>query len=194
MLSKISTYEGVRKRKPSSILPGRPIFLCVDIGTHIRHAEIGYDPFKLCTSDNSAWAVGGAHSRYISLCSRFWSQPIDLLPGREKSEVCPIILENNTWDELDSRISLIMVQKYLLVHEMVHYYLERGGLGYSTKPKEVYSANLCNRLGDKDRLKNANNYEYYVGCELSGILLRLICISSVCIFLLRRIPSWCKKN
>ncbi len=63
---------------------------------------------------------------------------------------------------------MCLYQKYMLVHEMVHFYLGGKGLGWSTKPEEVYALDEAVGLNGGLSLRNPQNYQAFVASELGS--------------------------
>ena len=55
-----------------------------------------------------------------------------------------------------------LYQKYMLIHEMVHYYLRGSTPGLQSKPREEYDLTECVQLSEALSLKNPQNYQALV--------------------------------
>lgn len=61
---------------------------------------------------------------------------------------------------------MCLYQMYMLVHEMVHFYLGGKGLRLDTRPPEVYSLDGSVELGEGLSLRNPQNWQAFVASEL----------------------------
>lgn len=55
-----------------------------------------------------------------------------------------------------------LYQKYMLIHEMVHFYLGSNTLGLESKPREEYDLNKCVAFSEALSLRNPQNYQAFV--------------------------------
>lgn len=56
-------------------------------------------------------------------------------------------------------------QRYLVLHEMVHLYLNRKSLTFMSIPPEVYGVRESMDLVPDDQWRNPENYVYYTSSE-----------------------------
>ena len=59
--------------------------------------------------------------------------------------------------------NIVCLYKYMLIHEMVHFYLGTSTLGLQSKPREEYDLTECVKFSEALSLRNSQN------SELSGI-------------------------
>ena len=94
----------------------------------------------------------------VVFCAAFFRIPVD--PVGQCMEVGP----GNIWDE-ENADSLIDYQKYVVAHELIHVYLGTDSLREKKSPEEVYLPNDCMGLSRADRLRNPENYIYYIASK-----------------------------
>ncbi|MCJ1377643.1 hypothetical protein MMC17_000739 [Xylographa soralifera] len=133
-----------------------PRFVCVTPEITSIPELPGLNPYEHCQIGDTI-AAYVRPSRYILLCERFWSYLAAPEPG---SRNCPSVANNEFVDDQSSRVS--MYQSYLVIHEMVHYYLQEPSLNQETNPPEVYDLNECVALSATDSERNPSNYQFYV--------------------------------
>ena len=96
-------------------------------------------------------------SSYIFICPLFWSrQPA---PTREN---CPRVIHNRF---VGNRVLLSEYKTYILIHEMVHFYLGADSLTPHSLPPERYELNECVALDSTLSLRNPSNYQNYIASK-----------------------------
>ena len=119
---------------------------------------MGGDPYYLCTRQfphMGAYYLGG--SSYILLCPLFWSRH-----PAPTSENCPRVIHNRF---VGDRAVLSDYGTYILIHEMVHFYLGADSLTLDTFPSEKYELNKCVALNLQSSLINPSNYQNYIASK-----------------------------
>ncbi|KAL8640516.1 MAG: hypothetical protein Q9228_002572 [Teloschistes exilis] len=156
MLKKVKTMKAIRGLKPNRFLASQPEFVCVDENTQGRYPRLPTDPYQTCRF----MAVFGLWMRgfkYIFICPKFFNLPI-----APSVRHCPRVIDN----EFERKGYLLAdYQKYILIHEMIHFYLGQSSLGWESKPVERYKLNECVNFDAKNSLRNPMNYQYYVASK-----------------------------
>lgn len=158
-LKKAQTMKAIRGLKPNRFLASQPEFVCVDENTPARYPRLPTDPYQTCRSI-PAFGLYVRGFKYIFICSRFFS-----LPVAPSARHCPRVI-NNEFEERKDYL-LADYQKYILIHEMMHFYLGQSSLGWESKPVERYHMNRCVNLDPKNSLRNPMNYQYYLASKSS---------------------------
>lgn len=179
MLKNIQSMKPIRNLKPNRFRPSQPEFICVNPDTLGRYPALRTDPDKVCTKTGfHAFSLRGY--RWVFLCKKFFT--LKLAPVGPPSKFCPRVIDNAFERKGDP---LATYQKYLLIHEMVHFYLGHSSLGWDTKPKEMYQLNQCVNMSAKDSLRSPMHWQYFVaskyGLRLIPYLSRLVfmCVYNV---------------
>ena len=158
MLTQISHLDKRVGLLPSPTIPVGPRFACLSEHTRRSFPWLGpyTDPWTICqTSVATALYILG--TAYIWLCPRFFDQPTKPqdLTGRD----CPIVV-NNAFRGEERRF--MGYQNYILIHEMVHFYLQSKSLTGTTMPTEAYGFDSLLELLPLDALHNPTSYQAYV--------------------------------
>ena len=158
MLQNIYTAHPKMGLLPQPELLTGPRFVCVTPTTIAFYPWMRGDPFYTCVHQIPgirAYYHGG--SSYILICPYFWS----MQPSPHRS-FCPTVMHNRfvgKWNLLsDYKI-------YVLIHEMVHFYLGIDSLSMITVPPEQYELNHCVALDRRDSLRNPTNYQHYIASK-----------------------------
>ncbi|KAL8712958.1 MAG: hypothetical protein Q9220_002816 [cf. Caloplaca sp. 1 TL-2023] len=161
MLKNIQLLKPIRGLKPSRFSASQPEFVCVKQDTVDRFPHLTGDPYAQCErSGNFAMVLRGF--KYVFLCEKFFT--LKIAPIGPPTRNCPRVV-NNEFERTGYRLA--DYQKYVLIHEMVHFYLGQSSLGFDTDPQEMYYLNQCVNLDAKDSLDNPMNYQYFVASEFS---------------------------
>ena len=75
---------------------------------------------------------------------------------------CPTVKRNRFVGE---QTLLSEYRTYVLIHEMLHFYLGINTLSPSTVPREQYELNDCVALDKQDSLRNPANYQNYIASK-----------------------------
>ncbi|KAL8730682.1 MAG: hypothetical protein Q9166_003874 [cf. Caloplaca sp. 2 TL-2023] len=150
---------------PNPFVAQPPVFVCVKEDTIKRYRRLGKDPHKYC-QDSGAFGLYLNGMKYIWLCEKFFKLRITPLGPPTKN--CPRVIDNQF---VKKEVPLLSdYQVYLLIHEMVHFYLGWDSLGWNTTPKEIYPSNYCVNFDMKNSLRNPMNYQYFVASKSSWSL------------------------
>ncbi|KAL8653760.1 MAG: hypothetical protein Q9210_001913 [Variospora velana] len=155
MLQDVYSLRPARGMQPNPVRAQLPEFVCVKPDTFWRY-DIGLDPYIKCqqTGFFSLWL---RFHKYIFICESYFNMTMS--PIGPPAKYCVPVIENKFSGRADR---LGDYQKYLLIHELVHFYLGRPSLGWSTNPKETYRINQCVNMDPKNSLKNPMHYQYFV--------------------------------
>lgn len=164
ILKNTQTLKPIRGLRPNRFTPTSPEFVCVQQSTSQRY-NLPRDPYLNCAGSGffAFWQRG---YKWIFLCPKYFTLKIS--PIGPPSKFCPRVI-NNAFEP--KGYLLADYQKYVLIHEMGHYYMGRSSLGWDTKPAEVYRLNECVSMDPKHSLKNPMHWQYFVASKF--ILIQL---------------------
>ena len=157
MLTNIYTTSPKSGLIPEPRLLTGPHFTCVTPSTIHLYPWVGLDPYYTCILFPEMGAYYLLRSSYIFLCPFFWSK----LPAPTRQN-CPRVIHNRF---VGNWILLTDYKIYILIHEMVHFYLGEQSLTLNTFPTEQYQLNECVALDKTDSLRNPSNYQYYIASK-----------------------------
>ena len=176
LLQQIRDQTPLRGRQPNVFKASGPEFICVKKDTHNRYKQLHDDPFKTC-SQEAVYGFWVRSSRFIFLCDFFFEQPISP-PSTTSSSVSDtrpastcLQVQDNSF--VGSTNTMCLYQKYLLIHEMTHFYLGKNTLGSRTKPPEQYRMKQCIELDYRSSLRNPQNYQAFVASK-SHLVIQLL--------------------
>ena len=161
MLNDVYTLPPVFGKLPLRFKWSHPVFVCLKSSPP---SERFGDLYTACEDDPAIQSFTVPGYKYVFLCPGYFTYPISPIgpPGRN----CPTVDKNEfRYDRNLER--LVDVQKYMLLHELVHIYLGKATLGGRTVPKEEYDANLCVDFDQKLSLRNPMNYQFFVASKSS---------------------------
>ena len=164
MLKAISTMRPQRALEPWPLLPTQPQFSCVIRNSKNLYPFLEIDPWQLCSFSPLA-AFYAPESSFIFLCPRFFSYPG--IPTDLSGRNCPGV-QDNQW--VHNSRNLYNYQTYILLHEMVHFYLQSHSLSGTTIPPEQYGIDGCVALDPLHSLHNPTNYQVYVASKSESVL------------------------
>lgn len=159
ILENIQTMKSIRMLKPNRFRPSQPEFICVTPETFDRYPALRYDPEQLC-NNNGNYAFWLRGFKWIFLCPKFFT--IKPAPVGPPTKFCPRVFDNLFERKGDV---LANYQSYVLIHEMVHFYLGQSSLGWSTNPPEMYQLNQCVNMTAKDSLRSPMHWQYFVASK-----------------------------
>ncbi|KAL8760666.1 MAG: hypothetical protein Q9184_003164 [Pyrenodesmia sp. 2 TL-2023] len=155
MLKDIQTLRPARGMRPNIFKAQSPEFICVTPETRSRY-RLRNDPYVFCEQKGQfgMWFRG---EKYVFLCQKFFT--IKISPPGPPAKFCPRVIDN-----MFERKGYLLAdyQKYLLIHELVHFYLGQKSLGWTTNPNEKYRLNECVDMDPKNSLKNPMHWQYFV--------------------------------
>lgn len=159
ILKAVYTFRPKRALEPWPLLPTRPQFACVTKDAKYLYPFVQFDPWKLCQLSPLA-AFYAPASSFIFLCPAFFGYPD--FPTDLSGRNCPDV-QDNRWT--NNPRNLYEYQSYIIVHEMVHFYLQSHSLSGTTVPPEQYGIDGCVALNPLSSLHNPTNYQAYVASK-----------------------------
>ena len=164
MLDHIYYLIGKRNLKPRLDRLTPPRLACVTEGSAWLYGflDLGYDPWHRCL-------VGGPHSTpvqafyaentvYTFLCPAFFVQP----PVSTRNH-CPLVTNNQFSG--DSGVFYGKYQIYILLYQLIRFYLGHNALTSHTDPQEQLDWNACLCLNMLDSVLNPTNLQVYIACK-----------------------------
>ena len=161
ILQFIASARKVKGLNPDPFKPSAPRFACVTRSTVKQYKFLKVDPWKYCNQPGGGQAFYWSGSSYIFLCPSFWNSAIAPMPQKN---TCPSVIRNQF---LGDGEDLAVYTAYMVIHEMVHFYLGRYSLGPYTYPPETYPINDCVALDPSHSALNPQNYQFYVASQYS---------------------------
>ncbi|KAL8854334.1 MAG: hypothetical protein Q9221_000820 [Calogaya cf. arnoldii] len=98
--------------------------------------------------------------KYIFLCENFLK--LTTIPLGPAKKYCPHITGNRFTVPAELQ-RLANYKTYVLIHEMVHFYVGKYSLGFTSIPPESYASNICVNFDMKTSLRSPMNFQYFVG-------------------------------
>ncbi|KAL8751411.1 MAG: hypothetical protein Q9199_006437 [Rusavskia elegans] len=161
ILKNIQSMKGLRRLipYPNPWIAQPPVFVCVNESTFKRYGtRLGKDPYQYC-QESGAFGLYLFGWRYLFLCEKFFT--LRTAPLGPPTKYCPHIIGNRFTVPAELG-RLADFQTYVLIHEMMHFYLGKDSLGWRTTPKEAYASNVCVNFDMKTSLRNPMNLQYFV--------------------------------
>ena len=162
---------GAIMRPPvSHMLIGGPTFVCPRPGQTFRLAPTqgtSMDAAAYCEDSSASSAAYLEPTPFIMLCPKFFVGAAG--PPTPPVGICPTFNQATNrfrglpTDEMVDGDSIIHNQLFVLLEELVHYYITSSRVK-STKP-EVYDINKAWKLSARKSLGNAASYGYYAACK-----------------------------
>ena len=164
MLAKIAAQTAIRNRWPNPLKSSGPEFVCVKPDTFDRYKNLKIDPYWFCQHPQR-YGLWPRSSRFIFLCDFFFERPVEP-PSIEPHSSRPAntcLRVDRQWNAFIGFGNVVcLYQKYMLIHEMVHFYQGSNTLGLQTKPREEYDLTECVRFSEALSLRNPQNYQALV--------------------------------
>ena len=157
ILRSLASAQPLKGLIPDPFVSSATRFACVTPSTISQHTFLEGDPWKICSLPGAGRYFYVRGSSYILLCSSFWRGVI----SPEKNQ-CPSIRRNQF---LGGGEALGTYLTYLIIHEMVHFYLGEASLATWTDPPETYRINHCVALDPLNSAHNPQNYQFYVASK-----------------------------
>ena len=164
ILDHIYYLIGKRNLKPDLDRLSSPRLTCVteDSADLYGYLNLGYDPWHRCL-------VGGPHSTpiqafyaentvYTFMCPAFFVQP----PMSTRNR-CPSVTNNKFSG--DSGVFYGNYQIYIILYQLIRFYLGRNALTRNTVPQEQLDWNACLCLNSLDSVLNPTNLQVYIACK-----------------------------
>ena len=156
ILRSIATLRPKHGLEPWPLLRTKPQFSCVIRNSKSLYPFVDFDPWQICSFSGQA-AFYASESSFIFLCPRFFSYPA--IPTDLTGRNCPGVRDNQ-W--VPNGRNLYDYQTYIILHELVHFYLQSHSLSGITLPPEQYFLDGCVALDPLQSLHNPTNYQVYV--------------------------------
>ena len=161
MLKAVATMRPKRALEPWPMNPTSPQFSCVVRGSKNLSPFLDLDPWQICKFSSLA-AFYAPESSFIFLCPRFFNTPE--MPTDLTRRSCPGV-QDNQWTHNER--NLYDYQTYIIIHEMIHFYLQHQSLSGTTTPPEQYGIDGCVALSPLNSLHNPTNYQAYVASKFN---------------------------
>lgn len=164
ILDHIVYFRGKTKLKPRPDAFSSPRLSCVteDSAKLYAYLELGYDPWHRCltgsprsTPIQAFYAEG---TTYTFLCPAFFTQP----PASTKKN-CPSVTDNRFSG--DSGIFYRNYQTYIMLYQLIRFYLGDNALTGHTDPKEQLDWNSCVSLSALNSVLNPTNLQIYTASQ-----------------------------
>ena len=165
ILDHIYYSKGKTNLRPRPHALSSPRLSCAteDSANLYRYLDLDYDPWHRCL-------VGGPRSTplqafyaegttYTFLCPAFFVQP----PMSTRSH-CPAVSKNAFHG--DPGIFYGNYQTYIMLYQLIRFYLGDNALTIETSPKEQLDWNTCVGLSTVDSVLNPTNLQIYIACKL----------------------------
>lgn len=159
---------------PNSYSNGAPLFTCVTRTGQLSYerrtmsgAKVISDAYTTCVHSLNVPIFLLIGTMYIVVCSNLWRDQFKVsIPARN----CPSV--NTAINRFrGSGASLGRYLPWLLLEELVHYYLAATNAGAEPLPN-IFDVNKCARLGAEQSSRNAHSYIFYAA---SGLPFRIFC-------------------
>ena len=164
MLAKIAAQTAIRNRWPNPLKSSGPEFVCVKPDTFDRYKNLKIDPYWFCQQPRR-YGLWPRSSRYIFLCDFFFERPVEppSIDPHSSRPASTCLRVDRQWNAFVGFGNIVcLYQKYMLIHEMVHFYLGSSTLGLQTRPREEYDLTECVKFSEALSLRNSQNYQAFV--------------------------------
>ncbi|KAL6716397.1 hypothetical protein ACLMJK_005963 [Lecanora helva] len=165
LLRKIHNYEPLDDfvHVPRNWIP--PTFVCVaqDTAAYYSHLDLPYDPWWRCLRPpqdgrpNEAFYVDW--TPLIFVCPDFFKKTLAPQPSRGSSG-CPKTINNQFIG--DENAFYKAYQTYILLYQLIRFYLRSKGLGPATVPREAFDWNVCVSYSARASIVNPTNILLYI--------------------------------
>lgn len=161
MLRNVAALKALPNLQPFPQYLQKPHFACATAESVHRYPFIPYDPLISCEIGQvSSFYIG--NTVYIFLCPTFWALPSH--PEEPPITGCCPEVKNNAF-KVYPGYEVYNYQSYVILHELVHFYLQLMSLSGLTIPPEQYSMNGCVGLDYVTSLLNPLNIQTYVASK-----------------------------
>lgn len=144
------------KRTPQS-----PFIVCVrGPGIKVEDAGGERDIYDQCKNENWA-ALYKPQTNWIFLCPLFFQV---VQKASTPAAYCPAIVDDQ-FEENGQEGKLVQNQMWILMHELVHFYLDSSPGPATSSARETYSINESFRLRARQAISNAQSYVWYSACK-----------------------------
>lgn len=141
--------------------PQSPFIVCVR-GPGIKVEDDGgeRDIYDDCKNENWA-AFYKQQTNWIFLCPLFFQIA---QKASTPAAFCPAIVDDQ-FEENGQEGKLVQNQMWILMHELVHFYLDSSPGPATSDARETYSINESFRLRARKAISNAQSYVWYSACK-----------------------------
>ena len=153
-----------RALEPWPLIPTSPQFSCAIKSSKQLYPFVDVDPWQVCQFSQTA-ALYAPESSFIFFCPSFFHFPD--IPADLSTRSCPEV-KDNSWAKNER--NLYEYQTYVVIHELVHFYLQSHSLSGITTPPEQYGIDGCVALSPLNSLHNPTNYQAYVSSKFIVVL------------------------
>ena len=164
MLDHIYYLIGKRNLKPRLDRLTPPRLACLTEGSAWLYGflNLGYDPWQRCLvggpDSTPIQAFYAENTVYTFLCPAFFVQP----PMSTRNH-CPLVTNNRFSG--DSGVFYGKYQIYILLYQLIRFYLGHNALTRQTDPQEQLDWNACLCLNLLDSVLNPTNLQVYIACK-----------------------------
>ena len=155
----VNITNGNSLPKPGSSTPQAPTIACLtEPGVATENTTAGVkDLFEICSGNPKYAAFYRAQSNWIFLCPEFFNFPQQT--AQPASQYCPQVVDGYFvqayW------MNLVQNQMFILMHEILHYYLDSAPYPSTDAVTEVTDINVAFNLAALDAVSNAESYVIY---------------------------------
>ena len=155
----INITNGNALKKPGSTSTEAPTIACLNgPGEATENTSAGVrDLFEICSGNPKYAAFYRASSNWIFLCPEFFTFPQQT--PQPISQYCPNVEAGYFVQAFWMR--LVQNQMYILMHEILHYYLDSAPYPSTDAVTEVTDINVAFNLAALDAVSNAESYVIY---------------------------------
>ena len=164
ILDHIYNFRGKANLRPRPATISSPRLSCVteDSAKLYDYLNLAYDPWHRCLvagpRSSPTQAFYAEDTIYTFLCPAFFVQPRISIANH-----CPILVANRFSG--DPGIFYQNYQTYIMLYQLIRFYLGHNALTSYTDPKEQLDWNDCVQLNMLDSVLNPTNLQIYVACK-----------------------------
>ena len=155
----VNITNGNALKKPGNAMTEAPTIACLTgPGEATESTSAGVrDLYEICSGNPKYAAFYRASSNWIFLCPEFFSFPQQT--PQPTSQYCPKVEAGYFVQAFWMR--LVQNQMYILMHEILHYYLDSAPYPSKDAVTEVTDINVAFNLAGLDAVSNAESYVIY---------------------------------
>ena len=186
ILTNITTGAAIAKLKTSRVpVPASPVLTCITGPNQVIDNVTGDTSNPLDLWDGCAggkgWAFYLSGTNSIFLCPRFFTvfQDSPTLPGMGPEILCPTV-SGGQFEGFGG--FLAETQVYIVLHELLHFYLGNSPPPATNSYTEVNEINAAFNLSAVEAISNAQSYVFYAAseCEREGSFLSRLSLLRRC--------------
>lgn len=160
MLELIVKQKKIPGLEPNPKSDSAPSFACASPHTLAQYPWLLTDLWPQC---QTATALTLLYGRFIFICPQFFSLPE---APKFQGEYCMGVQGNMFYGPKEGALGY---QTYIIIHEILHFYLGVGSLGPSSRPREKYLPNELVALNAYNSYRNPTNYQLYISSRFAFI-------------------------